>query len=1447
MSEAPGQHATQALLEDQAARWRRGERVPVEDYLGRQPALAEDSEAVLELIAHEVILRQDRGESPALAEYQQRFPHLAEPLEAQFEVDAFMRSALTVLPSTVGGGPAAPAGPGIGEALPGRLGRYRIVARLGAGGMGVVYRAHDSELRRDVAVKAPFIRGTTEAWATARQRFLREARAAAALRHPNVCPIYDVGEDAGRPYVVMALVEGESLGDRLRRQGRFEDAGEAVALVAQVADGLAAVHVAGVIHRDVKPGNVLLDRSGVPLLSDFGLARAEDGEHLSGPGDVLGTPAYMAPEQAAPELGPVGPWSDQYSLGAVLYHLLAGRPPFEGTPLSVIYQVGTAAVPPPSRFRPDLSPALEGVLLKALARQPRDRYPSVGEFAAALRACKERPAPAGPARAAQQRRLTLLSCGCDLFESEALLTELDAEEQHDLLQDFRQLCRDVAAPLGGAVVKATDSGLLVCFGAPFALEGAARRAVRAGLSLLERLAPLNERLGRQRPGLRLSARAAAHSDRAVVTESGGPGEPLSIVGPVLAVVDQLERLAAPDTVVISEDTHRLLRGLVECTSLGTHQLKGAGAKVVHRADRELAAGSGVDGAGLGPLVGRDREVALLQERWEQAVEGEGQVVLLVGEAGIGKSRLVRALREHVSGGSAGGRAALVVEWPCTSLQEAEGHRFHASESFARTIGIGPGDGPAQKREKLVAHLEELHLAGAEAIALLASLLSIPLDERHPPLGLSPQRQKEKTFELQLDWLRAQAQRQPVLFVVEDLHWAGPNTLEFLDLLVGQAPTPGLLTLLTYRPELVPPWRARGHHTQVPLSRLTRRHTGELMLLRSGLPAIPPGVLAQVAERSDGVPLFVEELTAVLLEAGALRVVGGEVQATDAFDAQAIPATLQDLLMARLDRLASDLEVVQLAAAIGREFSHELLAAAAPCGEEALQQELAKLVEAGLLFQQGRPPAARYQFKHALIRDAAYQTLLKKKRQQLHLRIAEALERRFPVACAGQPDLLAHHFTEGNEVGKAVVYWERAGTQAQRAAAPAEAAGHFRRGLGLIEALPETPERQAQEIALQVGLGAALQATRGYSAPEVEAACARAHALCRQTGLTAKLFPALQGLCRHSFQRARYARARELAEDMLRLPDLDLTPGFAVAARYALGATLYQQGEPIEALSHLEKAVAVEATAEVRSASSRHDVLDPWVIAQLYLARALWLLGHPERAVEECRRAVTTAEGLNHPFSLCYALSCAAWLHQMRQDRESAGATASRALALATEKGFPIPRGWARALSGWALAEGERAVAEVRAGLASLHAQGSELNRSSFLSLLAEACARAGRWDEGLKALDEAQEVIDATGEALWQAEVHRLRGELLLQLDAKAVQEAEACFAQALEVARRQQARSLELRAALSLGRLWEHQGQAQAGRELVAAVYGTFTEGLEAPELQAARAWLERGGPSGA
>jgi predicted ATPase len=520
---------------------------------------------------------------------------------------------------------------------------------------------------------------------------------------------------------------------------------------------------------------------------------------------------------------------------------------------------------------------------------------------------------------------------------------------------------------------------------------------------------------------------------------------------------------------------------------------------------------------------------------------------------------------------------------------------------------------------------------------------------------------------------------------------------------------------------------------------------------------------------------------------------------------------------------------------------------APWDEGVLQAELAKLVDAELLFVRGRPPQASYQFKHALIRDAAYQSMLKTKRQQFHGRIGAVLEQRFPDSSAAQPELLAHHFTEGGVLPRAVAYWERAGERAQQRGAAEEAVGHFRRGLGLLRDLPETPDRHAQEIRLHISLGVALESISTSGGLEVAATYERAHALSVQTGLTAQVLPALYGRLRHCLDRGQNARARELGEEMLRLAEQAGNSGFALAAHSGLGTALFLQGEHAEALPHFEQVLATPATATLRAALHPHVLVDPWVASQTFLSLSLLLLGYPDRSGEHSRQAVGTAEGLGHPYSLGFALCYAGWLHTFRAEREATAATAARALALGKEKGFAGLVALAKIVGAWTLAaSAQEEVATIRAGLEELRALFAVSDCTDFLTLFAEACARAGRPDEGLQALAEAQEFLEVTQEYFWQAEVYRLQGEMLLQSDPTAVTAAAACFDQALAVARRQQARALELRAAMSLARLWAEQGKSQAAEALLAPVYAAFTEGFQTHDLQAARALLDhyRSGP---
>ena len=746
--------------------------------------------------------------------------------------------------------------------------------------------------------------------------------------------------------------------------------------------------------------------------------------------------------------------------------------------------------------------------------------------------------------------------------------------------------------------------------------------------------------------------------------------------------------------------------------------------------------------------------------------------------------------------------------------------------------------PAVKLEKLQHTLRHYRFSQSDTAPLLATLLSLPHPEGSPPITVSPQKQKEKTQAALVAWLVEEAQKAAVLCVWEDLHWADPSTLEVLTLLLDQVPTTRLVALLTFRPEFVPPWGNRSHLSQLTLSRLGRTQVEAMVEQVTGSTALPPEVVQQIVSKTDGVPLFVEELTKMVVEAEA------DVGARHAVPLPlGIPSTLQDALMARLDRLGPTKEIAQLGATIGREFSYELLHAVSPVGDETLQQGLKQLMEVELVYQRGLVPQATYLFKHALIQDTAYHSLLKSKRQQYHQRIAQVLEERFLETKETQPELLAHHYTEAGLIAQAIPYWQQAGQSASLRSATSEAIAHLTKGLELLRPLPDTPERTQQELWLQLALAGPLITTKGYAAPEVERVYTRALELCRQLGETPLLFWALLGLQVVYFVRAELKTARELAEQLLSLAQNVHNPVFLVQAHMILGKTLCHLGEFAQARGHLEEGIALYDPQQCRSVFVLND---PKVTCLSHAAFALWFLGYPDQAQQRSHDALTLAYELSHPYSLGYALSGSATVHQLR--REVRPVQEQRALiTLATEQGFPLYLAQERIRQGWALAvqgQIEEGISQIRQGLDACRAMGQELWRPSILALLAEAYGKGEQVEEGLTVLAEALAAVNSSEERMYEAELWRLRGELTLQASAQSTesraQEAEGYFLKAIDIARQQQAKSWELRASTSLARLWQQQDKREDARQLLAEIYDWFTEGFDTKDLQEAKALLE-------
>jgi predicted ATPase len=901
-------------------------------------------------------------------------------------------------------------------------------------------------------------------------------------------------------------------------------------------------------------------------------------------------------------------------------------------------------------------------------------------------------------------------------------------------------------------------------------------------------------------------------------------------------------MAAPNTLVVSAATVPLLGGFFACLSLGAHLLKGFAQPLeVYQVRYESTARSRLEAAGsagLTPLVGREHEVGLLLERWAQVKEGFGQVVLLSGEAGIGKSRLVQVLAEQVASEPHAWLTPCQCSpyhqntalYPMIELLERVALRFEREES------------PPQKLRKLECFVVQYGLPMAETVPLFAALLSLPRGADYASLDVSPEQQKRKTLHALLTILLRIAAQQPVLVVMEDLHWVDPSTLEWFTLLVDQGPTARILALFTCRPDFTSPWSGRSHLTQVTLNRLPRRQAVELTCRVSHGKALPAEVVALVVAKTDGVPLFVEELTKMVLESGLLQEQAERYALTGPLPPLAIPTTLHDSLMARLDRLAAVKSLAQLGATLGREFSYNLLQAVSPWDEDSLQQGLHHLVAAEFLYQQGLPPHATYRFKHALIQDAAYQSLLRSTRQQYHQRIAQVLEARFPALVEAQPELVAQHYTAAGCTEQAVHYWQRAGQQASDRSAYSEAISHCTTGIELLTTLPETPERTQHALTLHLALGAALLVTKGHTAPEVEHAYTQAYALCQQVGETPELVQVLFGLWRFSVLRPQLHTGREFAETLLRLAHQAHDPALAVIAHYTLGVTWFCLGALPASRQHLE-ASSARYTPDQRRAPVFRMGLDPGFASRAFAAQTLWLLGYPEQALASLHEALALAHGLSHPYSLAWARCIAAYVYQFRWDMSAVREQAKTAVALAIEQNFPLWAAWGTSLHGWALAmqgQGEAGVAQVRQGIAACRVAGAALFVPYFCTLLADVCDHLGHPDDGLQLLAEAHTLVEQHEERWWEAEIHRLRGVLLLRQPGTSPAGAETWLQRALDVARRQQAKSLELRAAISLARLWQQQGKRTEAHALLAPVYGWFTEGFDTADLQEAKALLE-------
>jgi predicted ATPase/class 3 adenylate cyclase len=1042
----------------------------------------------------------------------------------------------------------------------------------------------------------------------------------------------------------------------------------------------------------------------------------------------------------------------------------------------------------------------------------------------------------------ERRQLTVMFC--DLVESTEMSTQLDPEDLGLIIRDYQETCAEVIAQFDGYIAKYMGDGILIYFGYPKAHENEAERAVMSGLGIIRAIGNLEPKHNEAK----LAVRIGIATGLVVVGEVIGDGsaEERTVVGETPNVAARLQALAKPNTMVISSATHRLIEAHFRCEDLGRVQLKGVDelihawrviefAEAEHEAEESSAANSF-------PLVGRDEEIGLLSRRLAQCKDHLGQAVLISGENGIGKS----ALAENA--GAQATKEGFTRNIFRFSPYHTNSALYPVIDQIKRRLGWQADDSSYSKLAKLEQTLANYNWAVNEVVPLFAALLSLPLPAgRYPPLNLTPQEQKQRTLDALIAWTLEEAERRPIFQLWDDLHWADPTTLELLGLLINQAATASLLMVMTFRPEFIPPWPTRSHMTPITLSRLEGPDVETMVARLAGGKTLPAEVVQHIVKKTDGVPLYVEELTKMILESGLLREEDDRYDLTGPLSTVTIPDTLQESLMARLDRLPKLREVAQLGAVLGREFDYEMLKALAPMDEDRLQDALSQLVEGELLYQRGRPPRATYTFKHALIQDAAYQSLLKRTRQQCHRQVADILESRFPEIVETQPELLAHHHTEANSPQKAVEYWLTAGQLAVHRFADREAVGHLEKGLRVLLTLPDSPERARLELTLQTSLGPALMATKGYAAPAVGEAYRRARDLCQQLKDITQLFPVLWGLWMYHLVRAEHETANELTKQILGVAQTTGDPDLALEAHFAVGLSAFYCGELPTAREHLEQAVSAYDPEQHKGLASTYGGLDPGVCCLVYLAWTLWLLGYPDQALKRADEAQSLAKQVANLYTQTRALYWDSLVRQFTGQWDVLRERIEVAISMATEHGFALVLGVGPVMRGWSLVtEGrvEEGIKQIRQGLERYRATGAGFQVPHLLTPLIEAYNKVERGEEGLTALAEAQALVAKTGERYYEAELERLKGELLLTQSPDDPAEAEACFHNALEIARRQQAKSLELRTAMSLARLCQRQGKEGDARELLNNAFTWFTEGFDTVDLRDARTLLSELSP---
>jgi len=1048
------------------------------------------------------------------------------------------------------------------------------------------------------------------------------------------------------------------------------------------------------------------------------------------------------------------------------------------------------------------------------------------------------PAAPLPLDTAERRQVTVMFS--DLVGSTALSAHMDPEDLREIIFAYQKCVTETVHRFDGFVARYMGDGVLVYFGYPFAHEDDAERAVQAGLETIAAVSALSSRVS-------LRTRVGIATGLVVVGDLIGSGDAQerSIVGKTPNLAARLQGIAEPNTVVICDSTRRLLGNLFELKDLGARDdLKGVGeaarAWAALRASSIASRFEALHASGMTALVGREEEIELLRRRWATAKNGEGQVVLLSGEAGIGKSRLTAALLESVAA-----EPHTRLRYFC-SPQHRDSALHPIIGQMERAAGLAHGDSPQARIDKLDALLAQTPTSALDA-ALFAEMLSLANDGRYPTIILTSQQRRQRTLEALTAQMEALTRTSPVLMIFEDVQWIDPTSLEALGRAVDEIRTLRVLLIMTFRPEFDPPWIGRPYVAALTINRLGQRDIEAMIGRIAGDKLLPANIRQDIIERTDGIPLFVEEMTKAVLEADSEGAVEHVVAAVPS-PALAVPASLHASLMARLDRLGPAKELAQIGAAIGREFSHALLAAVMSKPEWELESALDRLVAAGLLFRQGVPPRATYLFKHALVQDAAYGTLLREPRRALHARIADVLENQFAEIAESKPELLARHCTEAGLNEKAAALWGKAGRRSLDHSALVEAAEQLTRALAQIAGLPATPALRREEIKLQVALITPLMHVKGYAAPETKAAAERARVLIEEAEAREEhtedpllLFSVLFSFWTASFVAFDGDALRERASQFLTLAQ-ERGATIPIMIGHRIMGSVLHTGAFVEGRAHLDRAIALYDRGEHRSLATRFGQ-DVRVAALSYRSLALWMLGYPDAALADADHALEEAREIGQAATLMYALVHALLIHIQCGNYASARAETDELVALANEKNALFWKPQGISMQGCILAvtgKAAEAVQTISPGITAWRTTGSTFWMPLYLSYLAKAYAELGQFENASRCIEEAMTAAETTKERWHEAEIYRLAGEIVLLSPAPDLVKAGGYFEHGLAIARSQQAKSWELRAAMSQARLWRERGKRRQARDHLASVLGWFTEGFNTSDLREAKALLD-------